>query len=396
MATVRRWCILSCLLLGAACGKPVGLGAPATPLVQIQVQASGDLPADAAASGEVLHVALVWALQWLPEPFCVLPAASPAVEAVQQAGCRDNFGFVPNRVGADVLIQPGVTASIPLLSLPSADVMVGDLTARIAYASLIVYGDRNGNGVLDLRHPPRQRRGGEPIDDAAGPADVVYGASFVSMTEPDRRVAYREGGFSPQVAFYPRGGCSPDFDPPPGFSILSAGGVSQTGLLLSLLTGQLPSEASCGLSPIGDLVVIPLPGQPTGAASDGSPAPPIDAGASPVNDLSQLACTANDSGGVTGYRRPVESLDLSDPTLVWACADFPRLPGDDAGVPTGQQLVTAQLGQPCRGTLHYTLRGCNTDPGCATPSWDLTDPSLVPSWWPCATSQTTPANPSKQ
>jgi len=36
--------------------------------------------------------------------------------------------------------------------------MIGDLTARIAYASLIVYDDINGNGMLDLHHPPHHQR----------------------------------------------------------------------------------------------------------------------------------------------------------------------------------------------------------------------------------------------
>lgn len=369
-------------LFAAACGKPVGLDAPVTPLVQVNVTAGGPVPDNSDGGGAApgagldggtaprLNVALVWAMQWLPEPFCVLAATVPetlaappsTVEDIQRvaaAGCRDNFGFVPSRVGADLPLAPNGPTTIPIITLPAADVMVGDLTARIAYASLILYEDGNGNGTLDLRHPQRQRRGGEPINDAAGPADRVWGASFVSMTEPDRRVSYREGGFNAGVAFYPRAGCA---DPPPSFSILSASGFSSVDALRSILTGQLPEESSCTTEPIDDLVVVEL-GDPSA--------------------LSQLACTPNDNGGVTYYREAPSSLDLTN--MVWACANFPRLSADDGGVPSGEQLVVASTpDQPCVSTLHYTLRGCNNDPACATPSWDIA--ATPPSWWPCQTS----------
>ncbi len=98
-----------------ACSKPVGLDTPVTPLAQIHVQLAGDLsqvmPADAGAGAGNLHAALVWGLQWLPEPFCVLPPESPAAAAVIAAGCPDPFGFVPDRVGADTPIAPGSPAS---------------------------------------------------------------------------------------------------------------------------------------------------------------------------------------------------------------------------------------------------------------------------------------------
>ena len=139
------------------CGKPVELGGPVTPLAKVHVQTSGDLPPGSAADGgsstPQLHVALVWGLQWLPEPFCVLPPESPEVAAVAATGCRDSFGFVPDRAGADAPLEPGVPATLSLINFPAADVMVGDLTARIAYASLVVYDDRNSNGTLDVRHP---------------------------------------------------------------------------------------------------------------------------------------------------------------------------------------------------------------------------------------------------
>jgi hypothetical protein len=395
MAAVRTLggpTVLACLAL-AACGKPVGLDSTAFPLARIHVLVTGELAAipgvdagealdggDALDAGQIvdaggsidagamptqLHAALVWGLQWVPDPFCVLPPVSPAAAAVIAAGCRDSFGFVPNSVAADTPITLGVPAILELYTLPRAEVMVGDVTARVAYASVIVYDDRNGNGILDLRHPARQRRGGGEVpNDASGAADRVWGASFISMTLPDRRVAFREGNFNQNVAFYPRRGCA---DPPKQFSILSASGFSEAAALLSLLTGQLPIESdlgACATAGLDDTIVIPLQ-DPTG--------------------LSQLACTTNDQGGVTYYRRAPDQppVPLTDPTWTWACTSFPRLPGDTGGATGGgQQLVLASDPRaPCRSNLHYTLRGCDNNPFCASPTWDL----AAPPWWPCST-----------
>ncbi len=394
MAAMKPWIRIAAAGFAlTACGKPVGLDAPVKPLQQIHVLVTGtvavagpvdagDVDAGDVDAGDVdaggvdagsgpprLRAALVWGLQWLPEPFCVLPPESPEAAAVIAAGCRESFGFIPNRAAADIPITPGVPATFDLYTLPAADVMVGDITARIAYASVIVYDDRNGNGVLDFRHPQRQRRGGEPINDTGGAPDAVYGASFISMTQPDRRVAFLEGDFSAlrSVAFYPRVGCA---DPPKSFSILSAGGFSAAAALTSGLDGTIPPEddpSACATATLDDTIVIPIPPQAPAA-------------------LSQLACTTNDEGGVTYYRQaPTDALyDLTKWT--WACASLPRI-GTDAGAGSlAQQLVIASPpSDPCRSTLHYTLRGCNNDPFCASPSWPAPG-TPVPSWWPCSTS----------
>ena len=387
----------SAAFLLTACGKPLGLDIPAKPLKQIHFLVTGTLavpgPVDAGPSVDAdavdadtsmdaggvdagagppqLRAALVWGLQWLPEPFCVLPPESPEAAAVIAAGCRESFGFVPNRPAADIPITPGVPATFDLYDLPAADVMVGDITARIAYASVLVYDDRNGNGVLDLRHPQRQRRSGEPIDDAGGAPDAVYGASFFSMTQPDRRVAFLEGDFSALrgVAFYPRVGCA---DPPKSFSILSASGFSAAAALTSGLAGTIPPEddpSACATATLDDTIVVPIPPQAPAA-------------------LSQLACTTNDEGGVTYYRvAPTDAPSYDLTGWTWACASFPRIHSDAGAGSSAQQLVVAipvSPGNACQTTLHYTLRGCNNDPFCVSPSWDLT--ANPPSWWPCSTS----------
>ena len=373
MATLNRMlttAAFACLAF-SGCGKLVGLNTPVTPLAQINFQVTGDIASvqrpDTVGQTPQLRVAVVWGAQWLPEPFCVLPPESPAAAAVIAAGCPDSLRFVPARAGADVAVQPNVPATIDLVNLPAADLMVGDVTARVAYASLIVYDDRNGNGALDFRQP-RQRRHDEGYDPGT-PAtrDIPYGASFISMTLPDQRVAYREGGFNANIAFYPRQGCDP---PPVRFSILSAGGFSQSDALLAFLQGQLPAEdpATCGVATL-DQAVVTIPLQ------------------APTTELTELSCTVNDTGGTTTYSQapataPTPTPDLSGAT--WACVGFPHIPGDDAGVVSGQQLVVATApGEPCQYITHYTLRGCDNDPNCAAPGWDVT--ATPPSWWPCPT-----------
>src|SRR3569623_529971 len=125
------------LVLLAACGKLQGFSGEVPPLATFEVTATGSPPANAD-----LKVALVWGKQWLVEPLCIVPLDSRddpnAVMAVIDAGCRDPFGFVPAVVGANEPLTVGVPAAIALQTLPGTDVMVGALTARVAYGSFVV------------------------------------------------------------------------------------------------------------------------------------------------------------------------------------------------------------------------------------------------------------------
>ena len=386
MATLTRLFTMAGFagLAFSGCVKQAGLDTPVKPLEQIHFQVTGDIAsvqrADTKGQTPQLHVAMVWGAQAWPEPFCFLPPESKEAAAVIAAGCPDSFRFVPERAGADVEVQPNVPATIDIINLPSADVMVGDVTARVAYASLIVYDDRNSNGVLDFRHPQRRRR--EEDYDPGTPAtrDIPYGASFISMTLPDQRVAYREGGFNDKVAFYPRAGCDP---PPAGFSILSAGGFpqpdfSQPGVLaVALQPGQFPAETSCGEAKLDEAVVtIPLQA-PDGEVGD---AGAVDGGATVTVNLSEVACTVTDPDGTTFYTEaPATAPDLRNRACAWV--GFPQLPGD-APVSGRQLAVAGAPDDPCQYVTHYTLRGCDNDPGCAAPRWDIT--ATTPAWWTVA------------
>jgi len=387
VAAVRRVLALAATTLAlAACGNKLqGFGGAEPPLVTFNVAFTGDLAPlrpPGIAGTRSLQVGLAWGAQWLTEPFCVLPPESDAAAAVIAAGCRDPFGFVPARVSASAPIAADGTASLPLFQLPSADILVGDVTARVAYASLVVYDDQNGNGTLELSEPrraPSGRGDGRDMNDTADSTDIIYGASFLTMTAPDQRVAYREGAFNATGAFYPRAGCG---DPPPGFSIISAGGFTTDRAIAATLAGTLPQEdpTLCAEKPSGTVVSI----------SARAPA-----------DVDEVDCDEPTNDGSSRYREPpVDDPDLAD--RVWACAHLPSFDtgggfggaadggASDGGTTDGGTNVASSLTQlvvsglpsdRCKGLTHYTLRGCRESVTCALPDWDFT--ANPPSWWKC-------------
>lgn len=356
------------LALGA-CGDPQGLDDTATPLATVHARATGEV-----ASG--LSVALVWAAQFLSEPFCALPPESPQAAAVIAQGCRDPLGFVPLRVGATAPLGGDATALLALYDLPGADVMVGTLTSRVAYGGLVVYEDRNGNGVFDLACPPRGERGpgneserdpscnreAQRTSGKTGGDDVLRGASFISMTTPDVRVAFREGDFNEAAAFYPRRLCP---NPPPGFSVLGAGGFGPGALFTGLLSGEFPPEnpATCTTETLADAVIeVPVLADPKMLPWG-------------------LGCAALNKSGSTRYAQPPENAPDFDESA-WACVGLPRLgEPDEASAGVVQLVVASPESERCRTVDHYLIRGCERDPTCEHPEWDRTE--SVPDWWPC-------------
>jgi len=358
--------VLGALAL-AACGKLEGFGGPAPPLVSFDVTFSGDLaplrpPGDTGESE--LRLALVWGAQWLTEPFCVLPAESPEAAAVITAGCRDRFGFVPASVAASVPLATDGPTTLTLEQLPSADLLVGDVTARVAYGSFVVFDDRNGNRTFDLAQPHRaasgRDRGGDgPPEDVSDSPDLVYGASFLTMTARDQRVAYREGAFTPS-AFYPRAGCP---NPRAGFSVIGAGGFSPP-TLASALAGTLPPED-------------PL------TCVDATPADAVvDITAQTPADVEEVGCDERTADSSTRYREPPENApDFGGRAM--ACAHLPSFDTGGMGTPSTliQLVVSGHASDRCKGLTHYTLRGCRESVTCSVPDWDFT--AMPPAWWPC-------------
>ena len=361
MAAVSRAALAALAVLAGGCGNVSGFGGSVPPLAAVHVQVTGDF-ASVQAPGPAapkLAAALVWGAQWLTEPLCVVPTSDAQVQALIAAGCRDPFGFVPDRVAVNAPLGPDGTAELDLLDLPAADVMVGGVTARVAYASVVVYDDRDGDGTLTLGRS--SRLGGldnaRPDDTGVQTSDVVYAASFASMTAPDVRLAYREGGFDRTAAFYPRAGCG---DPLPRFSIVSAGGFSAMAAVAAELSGQLPPEdpASCQEQPADAPVTLAYR----------APAP-----------LHELACQERTLDSSIRYREPDAPIDLTRRSA--ACAPVPDFgTGQAAGMI--QWVVSGRSDDSCVGLTHYVLRGCSNDPLCQPPEWDIT--KTPPSWWPCA------------
>jgi hypothetical protein len=312
-------------------------------------------------------------MQWLPEAFCILPPDTSIdgnALAVQLRGCRDPFGFVPARVEANADFAFPGSAEIDLFTLPGADVLVGDLTARSAYGSMVLYDDINDSGTLELARPnrlgvPTEGPGSEP--GATMLADTVLGASFVSMTAPDQRVAYREGAFDAAAAFYPRAGCG---DPPPAFSMLAASGFTLQQAITATIAGTLPQESDLSqcvqAMPADAPIQIALP-------------PPSDPANPFFGPVAEVACTERNADSSVRYREP----PADSPDFTKRLSTCVHLPSFDPSAPPQQVelIVTGRSDDSCKGLTHYVLKGCREDPNCGDPDWDH---SLAPpTWWPC-------------
>src|SRR5450432_2758241 len=364
MAAMKAAALATVAFLVGGCGGLEGLGGAASALLTFEVTATGDLGPlrpTGVSSDASLQIALVWGAQWWTEPFCIVTPESDAVTAVTTAGCRDPFGFVPASVSASVPVTIGTSTALALFALPSTDLLIGAISSRVAYASLVLYDDRDGDGTLGLsKSHPTGMTGRPGQQDTSDSADIVYGASFVTMTAADQRIAFLQGTFDTASAFYPRKGCPA---PPDGFSILSAGGFSAAAGRAASAAGTLPSEdpASCAIQQQPDPLLISI------------------AAAAPA-DVAEVSCAESTLDGTTRYQEPpTDEPDFSG--RVTACAGLPSLGG--ATPPNVTQLVVSgRATDHCKGLSHYVLRGCAQDVSCAAPDWDVT--GNPPSWWPCS------------
>jgi hypothetical protein len=367
LGTLLGASLMLVLVLGG-CGDLSGFGGKVPPLASIHVNVTGDFASvqDPRAGVPALRVALVWGAQWLTEPLCILPPDPPGAATVIAAGCRDSFGFVPDRVAANAPLGPDGSATLELFDLPAADVMVGDVTARVAYGSLVVYDDRDGDGTLTLGRANRLggRENAMPVGPDASTLDLVYAASFASMTEPDTRLAYREGGFNKAAAFYPRAGCG---DPLPSFSIVSAGGFTAQAAIAAQLNGQLPQEAPATCREV-------------------SADTPVSLAFRAPAELHEIACEERRTDSTIRYREPpADSPDLTNRTV--GCA---KVPDFGSGKANGmiQVAISGRSSDSCAGLTHYVLRGCREDALCDLPDWDIT--ASPPPWWPDCARPTVP------
>lgn len=358
MAIINRLFIVAGI---AACGDLQGFGGPVPPIASFLVTATGDVAAvrPAGDTGRMrLRAALVWGRQWLVEPMCVLPSENSQAQAVISAGCRDPFGFVPALSGADVELTLGTPAVLDVMSRPGSDIMIGDITARVAYGSIVVYDDKNGNETLDLARPDRPNLGGpqDPNDQPTTTSDLVYAASFSTMTAPDQRVAYREGAFV-ESGFYPRAGCG---EPPIGFSVLAAGGFSAVDAIAATLAGTVPLE-------------------PIDSCFEGSTSTPFAVELARPAALAEQRCTERINDSSVRFREPLRDPPPDLEQRATACVHSPSFDGSPSDVI--EFVITGKPTDSCVGLTHYVLKGCTTSPTCGTPQWDHSQ--SPPLWWPC-------------
>lgn len=406
--------------LAVACNDGVqGLDAPSAPLATLRIQLA---PGTDIADLQRPRVALLWAGQAIIETACWDAALTAAlglpadatVAAVMAQGCRDPLGVVPAGPGESAPLAADGSADLSLWALPSAAYMVGDVSARIAHATVILYDDRDGDGSFRVQRPAWPRAGEgeatggpgsggggpggggdghsgdepmapdefeESLDDGVTDGDIVVAASFVSMTQPDVRVTFREGGFDALSAFYPRAGCPA---PPLGYAVLSADGFALIDAVSALADGQLPTTSGCAASAFG----------PTAP-------PPIVLTRRPLAALRGVGCAIGSAASADGrarYREPPDKAPWLS-TSPWVCrpAGGGGAPGALAGGEGGEGGAGGKPGDPgaaaeelivpyptssCPGLRHYVLRGCRNDARCDQPDWDRS--AHPPSWWPCA------------
>jgi hypothetical protein len=289
-----------------------------------------------------LRVALLWGQPWLPDASCIPPFENAAHADVADVGCGDPLGFRRAGFGfgfgldGDSAVEPDGTATLDLYDVPTT--LFGDMYSQIVYGSVVAYDDVNGSRFLD------------DFD------DVVYGASFRSMSEPDTRVAFRHGTFDDRSAYYPRRGCPP---PREGYSIVSAGGFTLEQAIQAQLHGELPEQdpEQCGQDSTDREIAVEL---------------------QPPEDIGEVNCQPF----TTGIYTPPPPMQPGE-TLVTACTS---IPDRGTGLSFGRsQLLIAQLfgftpfDRACKFVQHVVLRGCFDDPLCADPQWNVRRPA----WWPC-------------
>jgi hypothetical protein len=321
MTSDIRWLLAVALVAG--CGRGVhDLSIASDPLVVLHGHVDRSRVQRVHPEAPLLG-ALIWAGVPNINPVCV---KFPGTEI--QRACPDPYGVFYGEVERAAPVDDDGNFELTLFHLPRAAVSVGDEVTRIAYGSLLVVEDVDGDGQPSFFPPPAGRR--DPT--APGPSgdpDTIVAASFHTLHDTQERVVFREGGFVADSNFYPAPGCDP---PPPGFSVETVPRYQDTP--------ALPEQ--CSIRPVDATV----------------PVPPVAAA-----DALALMCRA--IGRDPRVREP--RIDNQPPPGATYCL--------------GGDILAVVSGDGCGRLTAFTLKGCDHDPFCLSPEWDHTaDP---PAWWPC-------------
>jgi hypothetical protein len=205
--------VLVPLLAVVSCGDIHSTSSLGDPLVILDAQVEGQLPANISAL--LLRASLIWETQ-TPELLACLDRAETEDEVY---ACTTPEDFQPVQASRSVAIEPTFPASfeVPLYLLPDLEMLSGQGDSLLGYGVLVVYEDGNQNMELDLVPPG-----------ATESADTILASGLPTDAHRRDLVVYREGELSPLWKLFanPPYGCS---EPPQGFSILTREYHAATG-----------------------------------------------------------------------------------------------------------------------------------------------------------------------
>jgi hypothetical protein len=318
--TSRRAAALAgtCALAAAACGQGVhDLTVASDPLIVLHGHV--DVPSlDRKHPDAALLGALIWAEVPGVNPVCVEFAADDRIKSA----CPDPAGVFTGEIEVSVPVGADGNFDLPLFHLPMVSVSVGDAATRIAYGSLVVIEDANGDGQPSLVPPPGGDEFDAPSSEPTDP-DRIVAATFYSLDADQQRVVFREGAFVPGSYFYP--GVPPGCEPPSGFSIMTA-----------------PPQAdppTCNFDQMNPRLEL-----------------------TPLTQAEGLAFMCRAVQKDSTVRQPDRA---------------PRGSPDNACL--GPNVIAAVYPGICPWLRSYALAGCQQDPMCISPEWDFR--ASVPDWW---------------
>ena len=326
--------IFSFFLLFASCDSIYTTALEADNLVTISAEWNGDLSSSMSLAGlstsTPLRATLIWAGVPNFSPFCLREGFNPLepdkviTSTVAKLACPDPFRFVSGETqGSAVIDLASKQVDITLVNLPPTEALVGTPGQRVGYASVVVFADVNGNGIIDqggrCRRPERDGKDGNRGDELQEP---ILAASFSNLAMEHERIVYLEGDFDEESFFYPALGCE-EF-PKAGFSLWRIG------------------DSGCNLATVNERIRL-------------------DVSSPDVFQPMQCGPGRKDYAREPGDEKPadraiIECLNESEFALV---------------DPTCS----------CPDAVLYQLKGCERDFICETPEWDYSD--NPPEWWPC-------------
>jgi hypothetical protein len=262
--------------------------------------------------------ALIWAAVPTVSSIC-LTFSAPEI----RPACPDPYGVYLGDVEQSAPVSSEGDFDLAIAHLPRASVSVGDEVTRVAYGSMVVVEDVDGDGQIDLSDPDFS----SPPD--RGHRDQVVAATFHHLRAPQQRVIFREGGFREDSTFYPAPGCGA---PPLGFSV---------GTFPPYTDAPAP-PGSCSFGDAGQTITVP---------------------ALATDDADALECRRLQHWQFVGEVSP----DDRPPRRATVCLGPDLL----ADIPEGR----------CPFLRVDALVGCAEDPFCPHPDFDHR--GHAPSWWPC-------------